>query len=118
MLIKTKWDCINYGGEWVNQDFMFDSILDSMICLFSIQSTEGWNDPVMWSQIDSTDLDMQPKKWSKPYYIIFSIFVNIITNLLFLNLFVGVVIESFNNQKEILIGLKSLRKRQLDWINM
>jgi hypothetical protein len=44
--------------------------------------------------------------------------VNIITNLLFLNLFVGVVIESFNNQKEILIGLKNLKKRQLDWINL
>jgi hypothetical protein len=54
---------------------------------------------------------LQPKKWSKPYYILFSIFVNIITNLLFLNLFVGVVIESFNKQKEILIGLKNLTKR-------
>ncbi len=56
--------------------------------------------------------------WSKPYYIIFSILVNIITNLLFLNLFVGVVIESFNKQKEIIIGLKSLQKRQIDWINL
>lgn len=71
----------------------------------------------MWAQVDSTDQDLQPKKWSKPYYILFSIFVNIITNLLFLNLFVGVVIESFNKQKEILIGLKNLTKRQLDWIN-
>lgn len=44
--------------------------------------------------------------------------MNIITNLLFLNLFVGVVVESFNNQKDTLIGLKSLKKRQIDWINL
>lgn len=60
VLIKTKWDCINYGGEWVNADYNFDGIIESIICLFSVQSTEGWNDPVMWSQVDSTDNDLQP----------------------------------------------------------
>jgi hypothetical protein len=60
----------------------------------------------MWSQVDMTEPDMQPKIWSTPFFIVLGIFVNIITNLLFLNLFVGVVVGSFNSQKEALIGLK------------
>ena len=60
VLIKSKWDCLNYGGEWVNADYNFDTTLWSVAILFSIQSTEGWNDPVMWSQVDSTDVDMMP----------------------------------------------------------
>lgn len=26
-LIKTKWDCLNYGGEWVNPDLNFDTTM-------------------------------------------------------------------------------------------
>lgn len=34
------------GGEWINADFHFDNIFASLMTLFSIQSTEGWNDPL------------------------------------------------------------------------
>lgn len=117
-LINTKWDCLNHGGAWVNADFHFDSLSASLVTLFSIQSTEGWNDPVMWSQTDATGVDMQPKEWAASYFILFSIFVNLITNLLFLNLFVGVVIEAFNEQKNKLVGLQQLTQYKQDWINM
>lgn len=117
-VLNTKWDCLNNGGEWINADYNFDNTLLSMMTLFSIQSTEGWNDPVMWSQVDMTEPDKQPKLWNTPFYIVLGIFVNIVTNLLFLNLFVGVVIESFNTQKEILIGKKDLTKRKMDWIQI
>lgn len=43
---------------------------------------------------------MQPKTGNKPIMIIFGIFIEILINLLFLNLFVGVVIETFNSEKE------------------
>ena len=94
--IETKWDCYNYGGEWVNADFNFDNVLKSMLVLFAIQTKEGWFNPVMWSQTDITQVDYQPREWSKSYYIVFAIFVNMITNLLFLQLFVGVVNQTFN----------------------
>ena len=41
-----------------------------------------------------------------------------ITNLLFLQLFVGVVIETFNQQKDILSGKTILKKRKLDYVNI
>lgn len=66
-----------------------------MITLFSIQSTEGWNDPVMWSETDATNIDYMPSTLKNPWFILFSILVEIITSLLFLNMFVGVVVETF-----------------------
>ena len=89
-----------------------------MLVLFSIQTKEGWFDPVMWSEVDGTQVDHQPREWSKPQYIVFAIGVNIITNLLFLNLFVGVVIETFKKQKDILVGKKMLTKKKLEWISV
>jgi hypothetical protein len=40
--IKTKWDCLNYGGEWVNKDNNYDNLANSMTTLIGVQSTEGW----------------------------------------------------------------------------
>lgn len=50
--IKDQWDCINYGGEWVNPDLNFDSTMQSMLTLATIQSTEGWIG-VMWGSVDA-----------------------------------------------------------------
>ena len=33
-LVKTKWDCINYGGEWVSPEMNFDDTLRGMLTLF------------------------------------------------------------------------------------
>lgn len=46
-IISDKYDCINYGGEWVRQDFNFDNFWASFLTLLSIQTTETWI-PVMW----------------------------------------------------------------------
>ena len=45
--INTMWDCINYGGEWIQPDLNFDTTMNSLLTLLTIQSTEGWID-VMW----------------------------------------------------------------------
>ena len=47
-LIVTRFDCLNYGGEWVNHNYNYDSVLNSLRTLFILQSTEGWID-TMWS---------------------------------------------------------------------
>ena len=42
----------------------------------------------------------------------------VIGHLVILNLFVCVVIDSFNQMKQEITGLKCLTKYQLDWVNM
>lgn len=55
----NKWDCLNYGGEWINPDLNFDTMKSSVITLFTVQSTEGWIG-VMWSAVDGVGIDKQP----------------------------------------------------------
>lgn len=66
-----------------------------MLTLLSIQSTEGWVD-TMWYMIDVEGQEIQPIRDSKRFYCIFAIALTVLMTLLFLNLFVGVVIESYN----------------------
>lgn len=51
-LIVDKFDCLDFGGEWVNVDQNFDNVMNSMITLFNVMTTEGWIG-VMWSAVDS-----------------------------------------------------------------
>ena len=93
--ILTKWDCLNYGGEWIRPDLNFDSLIDSYMTLSSIMSTEGWVQ-VLWNIVDSNKVDYSPVKDNKLVLgTIFILTLFFIISLLFLNLFVGVVIETF-----------------------
>ena len=58
--VKNKFECLDYGGEWVNTDSNFDNVIDSMITLFNIMTTEGWID-VMWTAVDSSNIDYIPE---------------------------------------------------------
>ena len=44
---RDKWDCMDLGGNWVNQDFNFDNIYNAIISLFILALTEGWTN-LMW----------------------------------------------------------------------
>lgn len=41
-IIIGKYDCFDYGGNWVNADYNFDNALNSINSLFVISTTEGW----------------------------------------------------------------------------
>lgn len=55
-LITDKFDCQDFGGDWVNVDQNFDNVMNSMITLFNVMTTEGWIG-VMWSAVDSNVID-------------------------------------------------------------
>ena len=40
--VVNKWDCFDYGGDWINRDVNFDNIINSLSALFQISTTEGW----------------------------------------------------------------------------
>ena len=116
-LIVDKWDCINYGGEWVKPDLNFDDTLRSMLTLLTIQTTEGWIG-VMWSSVDAVGPNMQPIESFNDGMIIYMMIVVIIICMLFLNLFVGVVIETYNREKERLSFNALLKASQRSWVQV
>ena len=56
-LVFTKQDCFDAGGSWENQDINFDNVMNAMMCLFSMMTTEGWLS-VMYNGMDATGVDM------------------------------------------------------------
>ena len=54
--IIKKNDCYDFGFDWVKRDFHFDNILNAMVTLFVISTTEGWVS-LMNEGIDSVGID-------------------------------------------------------------
>lgn len=73
--------------------------MNAMVTMFGMMSTEGWLE-VMWSAVDSTKVNQMPLRNNNPFFILFFSVFMIIGSLFILNLFVGVVINTFNIEKE------------------
>ena len=88
-----------------------------MLTLLCVQTTEGWIG-VMWDSVDATGQNMIPIRDAHSYFIILYIIIIILLCLLFLNLFVGVVCETFNNEKEVLVLNNLLKPEERSWIQV
>lgn len=81
-----------------------------------MSTTEGWV-AVMHLGIDSRGLDLQPKENNNRAYSLYFIMFIIIGSFFILNLFVGVVISTFNLEKENLGKNYLLTATQKEWID-
>lgn len=93
--IITKFDCINYGGTWVNADVNFDSIFESASALFIMSTNEGWVD-FMNQAVAGTKVGFEPKRGTHKYFYYIFIGYMIFGSLFITNLFIYVVINTFN----------------------
>ena len=107
--ILSEWDCYDYGGEWLRFEANFDNVGQAMLTFFTMMTTEGWNQ-VMWLAIDTTQIHQVPKKNNNPGYIFFFVLFLIFGTLFILNLFVGIVIDTFNKEKDVLSNNNLLTK--------
>ena len=55
-------------------------------------------------------------EWTHPHWVIFFIGFMVVGSFFLLNLFVGVVISSFNREKDLLGGNTLLTEKQKEWI--
>jgi hypothetical protein len=90
----------------VNSPQTFDHVGKAYLCLFQVATFKGWM-PIMYDAIDSREaLDLQPTREINfgmyVYFVVFIVFGSFFT----LNLFIGVIIDNFNEQK------KKVRKRE------
>jgi hypothetical protein len=116
--IITYDDCMAADGEWKNKNANFDSVLNSMLTLFIMMTTEGWTD-VMNDGVDSVGIHKQPKRNANIGLVVFFIAYMIIGSQFIINLFVGVVIDNFNTIKEKEeLGNMFVTQQQRSWIEI
>jgi len=116
-LIVTRFDCLNLGGNWEIPDLNFDNTAQSMLTLITIQTTEGWIG-VMWDSVDAVGVGLNPIRDYNPYYIIFYFLLIVIICMLFLNLFVGIVCDTYNKEKDKLTWNHLLSEGERSWITI
>lgn len=97
-LIVNKWDCLDYGGEWINPYPNFDNIRSSFILFFEMMTTENWTF-YMYSAMDSTSINQQPLKNNRYSWFLFFIFYMIIAYFFLLNLSIAILSDNFKNEK-------------------
>jgi len=89
--------------RWVNSKITFDDSMSGLLALLQVATFKGWA-PIMYDAVDITETDMQPRyEESLMFYVFFVIFI-IFGAFFTLNLFIGVIIENFNQQKKALGG--------------
>ena len=117
--LQSKWDCLNSGGDWMNQIYTFDNAANALVTLFVMATTAGWAD-VMMQCAKSTAIDYiagGPASISNGWVFFFIVFI-IVGAFFFLNLFVGVVISTFNSEHDKLGGNDLLTEKQKEWIDL
>ena len=106
------------GGTWKNKEQNFDNVIESMLTVFQMMTTEGWT-TVMFSGMDSTDVNLQPKRNNQAFFSIYYIIFMVVADLFLLNLFVGVIIDNFNKIKEQNdVGGIFVTESQRNWIEI
>ncbi|XP_039236668.1 sodium channel protein type 5 subunit alpha-like [Pipra filicauda] len=106
-MIKNKSDCENYNNTgkifWVNVKVNFDNVGSGYLALLQVATFKGWMD-IMYAAVDSREKDDQPEMehnlYMYLYFVVFIVFGSFFT----LNLFVGVIIDNFNQQKKKISG--------------
>ncbi|XP_053926631.1 sodium channel protein type 2 subunit alpha [Cuculus canorus] len=89
--------------QWKNEKVNFDNVGAGYLSLLQVATFKGWM-IIMYAAVDSRDIEEQPKYEENLYmYIYFVIFI-IFGSFFTLNLFIGVIIDNFNQQKKKLGG--------------
>lgn len=85
--------------EWFNNDFNFDDVSQAMLTLFTVSTFEGWP-ALMYKSIDSHTEDIGPIHNHRQAVAVFFFIYIIIIAFFMVNIFVGFVIVTFQNEGE------------------
>ncbi|XP_010218973.1 PREDICTED: sodium channel protein type 2 subunit alpha-like isoform X1 [Tinamus guttatus] len=89
--------------QWRNVKVNFDNVAVGYLSLLQVATFKGWME-IMYAAVDSREIGKQPKyEYSLYMYLYFVAFI-IFGSFFTLNLFIGVIIDNFNQQKKKLGG--------------
>lgn len=116
MHIDNKWNCLDGGGEWTKQFMNFDTIGESLYTMFIVSNSVSWAD-VMYRGASNRGIDLTPgDTLESTLGAIFFVIIIIIGNFFLMNLFVGVIITTYNREKELLGKDFMLTQEQKKWV--
>ncbi|XP_015793193.1 sodium channel protein para-like isoform X2 [Tetranychus urticae] len=96
---KTICDQHNETLEWYTPMVNFDNVFNGYLSLFQVATFKGWT-IIMDHAIDSREVHQQPVYENSILMYLYFVFFIIFGSFFTLNLFIGVIIDNFNEQKK------------------
>ncbi|XP_061861199.1 sodium channel protein type 2 subunit alpha-like isoform X5 [Colius striatus] len=103
---KTMCEDLMMAGadvRWKNVQVNFDNVGAGYLSLLQVATFKGWMD-IMYAAVDSREVKKQPEYEANLYMYIYFVAFIIFGSFFTLNLFIGVIIDNFNQQKKKLGG--------------
>nr|XP_056713191.1 sodium channel protein type 5 subunit alpha-like [Euleptes europaea] len=105
--VTNRSDCEKFNNTqkiyWTTVKVNFNNVGSGYLALLQVATFKGWMD-IMYAAVDATGDERQPvfenSLYMYLYFVIFIIFGSFFT----MNLFVGVIIDNFNQQKKKISG--------------
>ncbi|XP_066584602.1 sodium channel protein para isoform X5 [Prorops nasuta] len=98
-IIPDRNACLAENYTWENSPMNFDHVGKAYLCLFQVATFKGWIQ-IMNDAIDSREVGKQPIRETNIYMYLYFVFFIIFGSFFTLNLFIGVIIDNFNEQKK------------------
>nr|QLB38370.1 Nav8-1 [Apolygus lucorum] len=98
-IIPDRNVCEAENYTWENSPMNFDHVGKAYLCLFQVATFKGWIQ-IMNDAIDSREIGKQPIRETNIYMYLYFVFFIIFGSFFTLNLFIGVIIDNFNEQKK------------------
>ncbi|XP_033974995.1 sodium channel protein type 4 subunit alpha A [Trematomus bernacchii] len=86
-------------ARWVNVKVNYDNVGQGYLSLLQVSTFKGWMD-IMYAAVDSREVEEQPSYEINLYMYIYFVTFIIFGSFFTLNLFIGVIIDNFNQQKK------------------
>ncbi|KAM8848295.1 LOW QUALITY PROTEIN: sodium channel protein type 4 subunit alpha B-like [Synchiropus picturatus] len=107
--ISNKSECLHLIEEnytdvrWKNVKINFDNVGMGYLSLLQVATFKGWME-IMYAAVDSREVELQPEYEANLYMYLYFVCFIIFGSFFTLNLFIGVIIDNFNQQKAKMRG--------------
>uniref|UniRef100_A0AC34F530 EF-hand domain-containing protein n=1 Tax=Panagrolaimus sp. ES5 TaxID=591445 RepID=A0AC34F530_9BILA len=102
--------------EWRLRPFNYDNTINAMLTLFVVTTGEGWPG-IRQNSMDTTDVDQGPSPFFRVEVALFYVMFFIVFPFFFVNIFVALIIITFQEQGEAELSEGDLDKNQKQCID-
>ncbi|KAJ8279651.1 hypothetical protein COCON_G00067170 [Conger conger] len=97
--------------QWKRHDFHYDNIVWALLTLFTVSTGEGWPQ-VLQNSVDVTEEDRGPIRGNRMEMSIFYVIYFVVFPFFFVNIFVALIIITFQEQGDKMMEECSLEKNE------
>ncbi|XP_042564802.1 voltage-dependent R-type calcium channel subunit alpha-1E isoform X4 [Clupea harengus] len=97
--------------EWRRHDFHYDNVVWALLTLFTVSTGEGWPQ-VLQHSVDVTEEDRGPSRGNRMEMSIFYVVYFVVFPFFFVNIFVALIIITFQEQGDKMMEECSLEKNE------